>query len=315
MAIPEAGLALSYSDPAGKTSSLVLAGLDGQTLANLPAAEVRDEGTSGPLLLLADGGNLLVNPDSRRVERSPAAKGELRIPLAYGAEISRQGDNDFAFTVRRGGKTLVTRGDAASAPQFVQVANDRDVVTIVPNAPGNAVEALDLKDESRTKIPGECELGDRHCARWVLTCSTDTGKGASTVEVLQTGRRTKLITGPPPGQTAGRWAEAMFSNDGQTLLLQWSGECEVQSTYLAPAAGGTPKPFTAGGKPGLEALALGWSPDNRAVVVVPTTPGCGDDNAVDGVHLVNADGTSTRVVVPPKGVELSLAHLWIKLPR
>ena len=43
----------------------------------------------------------------------------------------------------------------------------------------------------------------------------------------------------PPG--LGRWVWAAASPDGRTLLMQWSGECEVPLAFTAPVQGGRPR--------------------------------------------------------------------------
>jgi hypothetical protein len=53
---------------------------------------------------------------------------------------------------------------------------------------------------------------------------------------------------------AGWWRRVVASPDGSTLLLQWSGECEVQSTYLLPERGGRPRAIFRGH----ESAAIGW---------------------------------------------------------
>lgn len=41
----------------------------------------------------------------------------------------------------------------------------------------------------------------------------------------------------------GWWRRVVASPDGTTLLVQWSGECESQSTYLVSSRGGRPRPI------------------------------------------------------------------------
>lgn len=66
---------------------------------------------------------------------------------------------------------------------------------------------------------------------------------------------------------AGFWVhDRIFrSPDRRTLLAQWSGECESQSTYLVSTDGGVTRPIF-GGAP---SVAIGWSRDERARVLLP----------------------------------------------
>jgi hypothetical protein len=51
------------------------------------------------------------------------------------------------------------------------------------------------------------------------------------------------VTAPAP---LGWWRRVVASADGATLLVQWSGECEVQTTYLVSRRGGRPRPLFRG---------------------------------------------------------------------
>src|SRR5439155_7286724 len=61
----------------------------------------------------------------------------------------------------------------------------------------------------------------------------------------------------------GYWRSVELSPDRKTLLLQWSGECESQTTYLARADGAELRPVAT------ESVALGWTRSGRAVVDLP----------------------------------------------
>ena len=62
----------------------------------------------------------------------------------------------------------------------------------------------------------------------------------------------------------GWWRRVLPSPDGETLLGQWSGDCEIQTTYMI-RVGGQPRPIFSEA----ESFALGWSNDGRARVQVP----------------------------------------------
>jgi hypothetical protein len=90
----------------------------------------------------------------------------------------------------------------------------------------------------------------------------------------------------------GRWVKLFLSNDGKTWLAQWSGECEVQSTYFIPARGGKPRPVT--GHETDESVALGWALHNRARVLLPR-PACGSRYRRPGIYLIDRQGDAIFV--------------------
>jgi hypothetical protein len=60
----------------------------------------------------------------------------------------------------------------------------------------------------------------------------------------------------------GRWRRVIASPDGRTLLGQWSGECEIQLTYIVTLADRTMRAIL----DGLPSAAVGWGNDGRARV-------------------------------------------------
>lgn len=94
-----------------------------------------------------------------------------------------------------------------------------------------------------------------------------------------------------PPEEVGHWQGVMVSPDGKRLLLQWSGECEVQTVMLAPSGGGAvAKPFG-----DIMAEALGWAADGRFLAMLPGSPGCGSPSGEPGIYAVAADGTKARI--------------------
>jgi hypothetical protein len=77
----------------------------------------------------------------------------------------------------------------------------------------------------------------------------------------------------------GYWRSVELSPDRRTLLLQWSGECEVPTAYLARANGGGLRPIAT------ESAALGWTPSGRAVVDL-ARGGCAGSTRRPGIYLV-----------------------------
>ena len=117
--------------------------------------------------------------------------------------------------------------------------------------------------------------------------------------------RTVPIESPGPTPTAaaagavGHWAWASSSPDRQTILAQWSAECEVPIAFLVHADGGSPTPVT-----GEEdwatspvSVALGWTTDGRALVFLPEGPVCGSGAPKPGVYLYSAPGVG-RLLLP-----------------
>jgi hypothetical protein len=129
----------------------------------------------------------------------------------------------------------------------------------------------------------------------------------SSIWIGSAGRRLR-VTGPArvalagiPAQPiknarpAGFWVhERIFvSPDGRTLLAQWSGECEGQSTYLVATSGGRPRSIFIS-----ESSALGWSKDGRARVFL-AEPGFGSERGYrPGKYLVDPQ-TMKRTLVQP----------------
>jgi hypothetical protein len=104
------------------------------------------------------------------------------------------------------------------------------------------------------------------------------------------GRSAVRLAGPAtPAQhslPSGFWVpERIFASpDGKTLLAQWSGECESQSTYLVSTTSGEVRSIL---DPAAESTALGWTKDGRAEIKVPRSI-CGASGAsVPGIYAVD----------------------------
>jgi hypothetical protein len=87
----------------------------------------------------------------------------------------------------------------------------------------------------------------------------------------------------PPLEKHGHWIKVLKSPDGDTLLAQWSGECEEQTAYFIPADGGKPTPVT-GKREWSE--ALGWTDDGLARVRL-ANGACGSSMHKPGVFLID----------------------------
>ncbi len=76
----------------------------------------------------------------------------------------------------------------------------------------------------------------------------------------------EIVAGPADGRH-GWWRRIVASPDRKTLLAQWSGECEIQSSYLVSTETGKARPIFRG----RESTAAGWSRDGRARVRLPAS--------------------------------------------
>jgi len=117
---------------------------------------------------------------------------------------------------------------------------------------------------------------------------------------------------PPPiakghdGKSAGHWRYADESPSGATLA-QWSGECEVPTAYWI-SEDGTARIVTgeSDASKAPESLALGWTANGRAVVLLPTGT-CGSSVESPGVYLYSSPGVGRLVY---RTEERSVADSW-----
>jgi hypothetical protein len=120
---------------------------------------------------------------------------------------------------------------------------------------------------------------------------------------------------PPPtqggqnGEPLGHWRYAHGSPSGVTLA-QWSGECEVPTAYWIDESG-TARIVT--GERSVthapESLALGWSPDQRAVLFLPQGA-CGSSGNPPGIYLYSAPGVGKLIFETEPA---SSADMWVRL--
>jgi hypothetical protein len=100
------------------------------------------------------------------------------------------------------------------------------------------------------------------------------------------GARWKTVLDPPPVRS-GWWRRIMTSPDRRTVLAQWSGECEIQSTYVVSAETWKARPIFRWSS----STAVGWAADGRARVRLPA-PVYGTDNRIrfwPGIYLVEPE--------------------------
>lgn len=107
---------------------------------------------------------------------------------------------------------------------------------------------------------------------------------------------------------SGFWTFALPSPDGNTLLAEWSGECENQTAFFVKADGSNPRPVT--GQPGLRTApsssVIGWAADGAAQVFLGPGGPCGSGDALAGVYrFVGVGDGELMVPMPdPQGVRM-----------
>lgn len=97
------------------------------------------------------------------------------------------------------------------------------------------------------------------------------------------GARWKNVLDPPPVRS-GWWRRIVTSPDRQTLLGQWSGKCEIQSTHLVSTETWKARPIFRRSS----STAVGWAEDGRARVRL-AAPVYGSDKSIrfqPGIYLV-----------------------------
>lgn len=106
------------------------------------------------------------------------------------------------------------------------------------------------------------------------------------------GRSAVKLTGPAETvrhapHPAGFWVPERFfpSPDGRTLLAQWSGLCEVQSTYFVSADTGRRRAILGRAA---ESSALGWTRDGLAKIRIPR-PLCGGAHLGAGIYAIDPE--------------------------
>jgi hypothetical protein len=137
--------------------------------------------------------------------------------------------------------------------------------------------------------------------------------GEARVVIYDEGKEPQLA--PPPtrggqnGEPLGHWRYAYGSPSGVTLA-QWSGECEVPIAYWIDESG-TARIVT--GERSVthapESLALGWSPDQRAVLFLPQGACSGSGNP-PGIYLYAAPGVGRLIFETGPA---SSADMWERL--
>jgi len=93
-----------------------------------------------------------------------------------------------------------------------------------------------------------------HASGGFRACTVFSAPGERSALYWYSGSRWVVVRGGLP-RAPGWWRRVFAAPDGQTLLAQWSGECEHQSSYLVSATDGSLRPVFAGHA----AEAVGWT--------------------------------------------------------
>jgi hypothetical protein len=136
--------------------------------------------------------------------------------------------------------------------------------------------------------------GFRACTTFATTSAAfhRIGGGQESRIERRHGSRWSIFLGPDRAPRGGGWWRRVLADrQGKTLLAQWSGECEVQFTYLIS----THAPTLRRVFPSHQATSLGWTSDGLARVKLwrsmdaPVAPKTGSARR-SGLYLVTAKG-------------------------
>ena len=111
--------------------------------------------------------------------------------------------------------------------------------------------------------------------------------------------RGRIPISTPTEAPGGHWSGGFLAGD--TLLAQWTAECEVPYAFFVPARGGTPRLVT--GERSMEnapaSIAHGWTISGEAIIEV--IPNCSEatPHAQSELWLISPDGEQRRVRALP----------------
>jgi hypothetical protein len=130
-----------------------------------------------------------------------------------------------------------------------------------------------------------------HASDGFRACTVFSAPGQRSALYWYSGSRWVVVRGPLPGEP-GWWRRVFAAPDGQTLLAQWSGECELQSTYLVSPADGGVRPVFAGHA----SEALGWTTAGLARVRLVEAVWRGNALLLrPGIYLVDPQTMTVRL--------------------
>ncbi len=170
--------------------------------------------------------------------------------------------------------------------------------------------SFEVEGPPTVDAPTRCDTGAGGGGIRVVLCGGEPQIRERIVSVDPTGATEELFGDAPGSLDAGHWRWALPSPDGEWILGQWSGECEVPTAFFLPVAGGEPRTVDGAATvgEGVESFGVGWAPDGRAVVQL-VGGGCGAGADEPGTYLVDpASGDRTLVRAAAAGG--SRAYTW-----
>ncbi len=133
-----------------------------------------------------------------------------------------------------------------------------------------ALAATACGSDQRSAAAGSADAG--RCARATpATAYAICGKGPTGGRGPSTIERDGSVVARPI-EDVGRWSNVFLSPDGETLLAQWSGACEIPTAYFVPTNGGRPRALTDYSKGSAISIAVGWQ-GSKARVRLPVGEG------------------------------------------
>ena len=133
-----------------------------------------------------------------------------------------------------------------------------------------------------------------HPSEGFRACTVFGAPGERSALYYWAGAEWVVLRGRLPGR-AGWWRRVVAAPDHRTLLAQWSGECESQSTYFVSSSTGHVRPIFRGHT----AEIAGWSHPGLARVRLTEAIWRGNVRAFPpGVYLVNPRTLAVRLQNP-----------------
>jgi hypothetical protein len=216
----------------------------------------------------------------------------LEAPLDAGADVRVLviGDPSNGYST----KTIVERkGRRLLAGLFVTVISHRYAATTYAQG-STPTRVLDLVTGRQTTLPRHCTaVGVRNGI--VATCVANSTARPTTLELLASGRRPRVLSTFPAGYVP---ESARLSPDGKWVLVYLAPGCGYGWSVLVPATGGparfvtgegTVRHHPTGSSSPLFSSWLGWTRTNRVVATVSSshgTSGC-EGAPVTGTFVID----------------------------
>jgi hypothetical protein len=294
--LPSRGLAV------GLPGATVLIDLDGNVLGHLEGYSIDySSELPGPIMLQdALGAFFVLAPGATALVPSGGA-----IPLAYGAAYvvettTARPDSPDDYVRSLGGDGWSRRFDGelllSAGREFATI---RERVEQDGDLGRGESTAIDLSSGSESTLPEGCWIGAASGVTRYLVCDRlgSDGYAHQQISALEPGTGERLIGSAPDADyevPSGRWRWLLPSPDGNQLLGQWSGECEIPTAFFIPTDGSSQINAVGGtfNEDAPASYALGWSGSGDAFVSFAGDTGCGQPAVERGIHRYDASGDS-----------------------